>query len=413
MNKNVKLKSGALQISVFIAIIIAFLLSCLILLAYTFGYFKQQSKVSIENYKLANSAIVEILDQKELSKDTLIKEINSFKIKTHLSQWGDFKKAFVKIENRGKILKKIAFVGSIYESKTTPTLYLQETFNPLTIVGNTILKGNLFLPSQGLKAGFINSQGFVGNSLFEGTSTKSTKQLPKLDDTFINNFRSFNQENSSYRLDNSFLTNSFSNETKIIQSAQDIIIDNIELIGNIIVSSKSMIIIKKNSKKIKDVIFIAPKIILEDGVNGNFQLLATKRIEIGENSKLNYPSSVILCKEDNNVISKEDKLEINGNCLIQGNIYYLTKHIIDDNYNANIFIANQSIVNGQVYCQGNIELEGTISGSVYTKQFIVTNSGSIYINHIFNGVITNFGLPKYYSGISLDNQKYCVIKWLF
>lgn len=92
---NHKLKSGALQFTIFISVLIALLLSGLLLYAYTFGYFKEQSKATIENIQLSDTGINYLLKQSEISSDTisldLLKKENQT-IQVHVSPWGFSKK---------------------------------------------------------------------------------------------------------------------------------------------------------------------------------------------------------------------------------------------------------------------------------------------------------------------------------
>ena len=50
-------------------------------------------------------------------------------------------------------------------------------------------------------------------------------------------------------------------------------------------------------------------------------------------------------------------------------------------------LEGQSTVVGEIYCDKNFELSGTVKGSVLTKGFIANQFGSVYKNHIYNGKI--------------------------
>ena len=70
-------------------------------------------------------------------------------------------------------------------------------------------------------------------------------------------------------------------------------------------------------------------------------------------------------------------------------------------------------IKGQVYCNGNFEIKGTVSGSVYTKQFVANQSGSIFMNHIYNATIENQNIPMMYGGILLEQEPKTVLQWLY
>ena len=152
MKLAVKIKSGALQFTVFVAVVIALLLGGLMLYAYTFGYMKEQSKGAIEMIQLADDGINYLLRTPELKLNDTLEvpfETEERKIaKVQLSQWGLFQKAWVQTQFRKKKFVKMALLGSLMDVETAPTLFLQDTYNPLTVVGNTRIQGNLFYPKQ-------------------------------------------------------------------------------------------------------------------------------------------------------------------------------------------------------------------------------------------------------------------------
>jgi hypothetical protein len=82
-----KLKSGALQFTIFVAALIALLLSGLMLYAYTFIYMKEQSKGAIENIQFSNTGIDYLLKPSGINTDTItidfVKKENQT-IKVHL-----------------------------------------------------------------------------------------------------------------------------------------------------------------------------------------------------------------------------------------------------------------------------------------------------------------------------------------
>ncbi|MDC9722882.1 MAG: hypothetical protein PSN34_08915 [Urechidicola sp.] len=60
-----------------------------------------------------------------------------------------------------------------------------------------------------------------------------------------------------------------------------------------------------------------------------------------------------------------------------------------------------------------MELKGTVKGMVTTDAFIALQSGSVYINHIYNGRIIEPQLQAQYCGLQLATTKTKVAKWLY
>jgi hypothetical protein len=424
---HLKLNSGALQFTVFIAVLIALLLSALILYAYTFIYMKEQSKGAIENIQLSNTGIAYALEQQEFNGDTLsldfIKKEHQI-VKVHLSPWGVFEKAFAVSQFRKKIFKKTAIIGSLINSEEDPTLFLQETQNPLTVVGNTLIKGNIFLPKQGVKSGYIAGNSYYGKELVYGSVKKSTVDFKKVNPKtiaslsfYLNDYKPLNPQDYINLETNESIVISFKEKTKGGYSRKAIVLKNRSIAGNVIIKSDTLISVK-NSTFLKDIILIAPIVEIEDGVIGNFQVIASERITVGKKCQLSYPSALVLCQDNKGKEALgfktvfDNKIYIDSGSLIKGSVlYFQTKEISD--FQTQIVLEKEARIKGQVYCNGNFELRGTVSGSVFTKQFMANQSGSIFVNHIYNGVIENEKVPAVYGGLILEKDTKIIMKWLY
>lgn len=421
-----KLKSGALQFAVFIAVLIALILGGLVLYVYTFVYLKEQSKATIENVQLSDSGINYLLNQSETSEDTIaipFFEKENQTVKVNLSQWGIFEKACVKTQHRKKIFIKTALLGAEIDSEKSPTLYLQETFTPLSLVGNAKIKGMVFLPSQGVKSGYIAGESYYGTQLIYGTTKKSGIQLPKIDKgcleglaLYDKGYKPINRPLNINLSLNPKVVNSFKEKTKRLYSTNPIELEDTEIAGNIIIKSEVRIRIRKTAL-LKDIILIAPVIDIEDQVTGNFQVIATKSIKVGKECKLSYPSALILIQDNKINLSTpinafDNQIFIDSGAIIKGSVCYFQTNQISD-FKSQIVLEKQAKIKGQVYCQGNFELKGTVSGSVFTRQFMANLSGSVFVNHIFDGTIENENIPNLFGGILFEKEKKTILKWLY
>lgn len=420
-----KVYSGALQFTIFIGVIIALLLAGLVMLQNTHTYFIEQSKATVENIQLANSGINYLLNQKTALKDTLtLSELTdeNQKVEVHLSTWGIFEKGTVKTAHRKKIFYKSALLGTKIRSSERPILYLQDNYKPLVVVGKTLLKGLVYIPNQGINPGYIAGESFFGNQLVEGVVKNSTKKLPELNSMYKELGKVFasnteiSQENY-LSLENTIkIINSFLKPTKIMYQKGIIELDGTSITGNIIIKSDELVKIKKTAI-LKDVIIIAPIVEIEDDVVGTFQVMANKRIIVGKNCKLNYPSALVLIQEKESVANLNSNpldyhIQVEKNSQIIGTVCYL-KSIKDNDFKTQVTINEEVIVKGEIYCQGNLELKGKVVGSVYTEQFIVNAAGSIFINHLYNGQIVNDDFPESFSGLFFKDNLKSVAKWMY
>lgn len=429
MRLKLKIKSGALQFTVFIAVLIALLLAGLVLYAYTFIYMKEQSKGAIENIQIADIGIQSLLEQKELNTDTaqidFVKKENQI-IKTHLSQWGVFQKGITVTQFRKKKFTKTAIIGSLLLADKTPTLFLQETHNALTVVGNTKITGIAYLPKQGVNSGYIAGNSYYGSQLIYGRIEKSTDNLPKMEKTFLDAINFYikeykiNRQEDYINLNSGIkILNSFKENTKGFYSENAITLENKIISGNIIIKSETAIKVKKTAL-LNDIILIAPSIEIEDETMGNFQAIASKKITLGKKCNLSYPSALLLFQDNKNDPDNnsnynsllENQIFIGEGSSLKGCVtYFQTKEKPD--FKTQIVLEKDSKIKGQVYCNGNFEIKGTVSGSVYTKQFVANQAGSIFMNHVYNATIENENIPAIYGGIILEQEPKTVLKWLY
>lgn len=417
--------SGALQFTIFIGVIIALLLAGLLLLQNTHRFFIQQSKATIENIQLANSGIHYLLKQNKTIPDTTTIDVltnEHQKVEVQSSQWGIFEKAIVKATHREKVFYKSALMGVQMKEYVRPTLYMKDNFKPLVLVGKTILKGTVFAPSQGIRPGYIAGESYYGKTLVDGITKVSNGTLPKLKKNYKEGLETLLKKNAS--TPNNFVlnvntlkvTNSFLKPTKIYSSTGSIDIKNQQLIGNIIIKSDALITIKKTSV-LKDVLIIAPEVVIEDGTKGNFQVIAGKKISVGKECHLLYPSALVLAEEKETISSintsnETPQITIAENSEIRGTICYL-KAIKENDFKTQLFLHEKAIIKGEVYCEGNFELKGKVVGSVYTEQFIVNAAGSIFVNHIYNGQILDTNFPETFCGILFDDYTKGIAKWMY
>lgn len=425
--KSIKNKvfSGALQFTLFIGVVVALLLTGLVMLQNTHTFFIEQSKSIVENIQLSNSGINYLLNQENLIADTItLNQLsnNNQKIQVQLSKWGVFEKAIVKTTHRKKIFYKSALLGTQIKATNRPTIYLQDNFKPLVVVGRSLLKGTVYIPSQGINPGYIAGESFYGQQLVQGIIKTSGYSLPRLKKLYKEELellgKNTNLNPQNYLGADSLkkVTNSFIKPTKTFYSKGLIELNSNELIGNIIIKSDQLIRIKKTAI-LKDIIIIAPKVEIEDGVQGNFQVIASKKITVGKNCKLNYPTALVLIQEKESIIKASSSIEdnqitVDKSSEIRGSICYF-KSTKENDFKTQLSINEQSIIKGEIYCQGNFELKGKVIGSVYTEQFVTNMAGSIFINHIYNGTIVDDNFPESFCGILFENKSKGIAKWMY
>ena len=420
-----KLKSGALQLTLFISIIIAVLLMGFVLLVHSHKRFQVQTDFILETTQNAQKGIEHALLHSIRLKDTVAIPLEEPSFKTleiHRDFWGIFERVTSVSKIKTNQFRKVALIGAKSKDQNRTALYLQDTRKPLVVVGRTKIEGVVFLPKQGVKAGTISGHSYTGSQLLYG-STQQSAALPPLTTGIFDQIESIEYQVSEIS-NAQFITikpglysNSFFKPVQIHFSKSDIVLNEVQLTGHIIVQSKTKITVLA-SAILKDVILIAPEIEIQNNVIANFQAFASKRMSVGNSVQLRYPSALILNKNqvgsqpNTTGIKEKPSIQIGKSSAVKGVVVYLGNDP-PNNYKTQIELQETSVLIGELYCNQNTELKGTVYGTVFAKNFIANQFGSIYQNHIYNGKINVHQLPKEYVGLLFENSKKEVLKWLY
>jgi len=419
-----KLKAGALQMTIFISVVIGLLLAAFIMFVHLHKRLDIQHGFIVEMVEDANRGIQYCLtnpmhteDNISLDEDTL----DYKSIELDRKYWGLFEKVISTAKIKQGQYQKIALIGGAQAEKDRTALYLEDNNNSLVLVGDTKIKGLSFLPRKGVKRGSILGKSYYGTELIYGPQ-KTSAELPKIESRISNNLKSLIELDDSFNTDivldvntNRYHVNSFLEPTKWIYSQSEIDLNQISLSGNIIVKSRSKIIVD-HTAQLKDVILIAPEIAIGKEVKGNFQAIASKFISVGENSNLAYPTALVLIEEQHTTQTDKPSnrpqimigrgSEVNGVVLFEG--------VPNKNRSrVNVDLNKGATISGELYCNQNLELRGHVYGSVFTNNFITKQSDYIFQNHIYNGQINIDKLPSQYVGIPFNKSKKGVLKWMY
>lgn len=417
-----KIKAGALQSTLFISVVIAILLSAFILLIQLHKRFDIQTKFIQETVGNANDGVNYVLFNNVAIKDSIsvnLQDEDYKSLKIYRDYWGVFEKVTSVSKIKTNRIEKVAFIGGIQPKDNRLALYLEDQNKPLVLVGHTKIAGVAYLPQQGVKPGNIAGHSYYGTDLIYGQK-RTSNRLPMLFSEFYNSLTSPKLESNNEFIDisrNRNVSNSFLKPVKTIYSTNDIYLAQIKLTGHIQVISQTKIIVEVSSQ-LKDVVLIAPEIEIKNQVNGVFQSLATNKITVGENCTLNYPSALILKTKkpiQGQELENENRLSeirIGEGSIIKGLVVYHGE-ATKNNHKAQLIIEENAFVKGEAYCNLNLELKGTVQGSVFASNFIANQSGSIYQNHIYNGNISIDDLPIQYVGLTFEDSKKGVMKWLY
>ena len=424
-----KINAGALQFVLFVGAVIAVLLMSFLLLTYTHKHFEQKTDILVQLLQSANYGIEASLSE-DFPQGQKYQIYNESDIPIHIDVkrefWGIFEKRIVETTHNNTSYSKIALIGGKDKGEIA-ALYLNDNQRPVILAGNSQITGNAFLPEQGLKMGNIYGNSYNKSALLYGKQMKSKATLPKLSEelkkqiNLISDTRFLPEGEMMTSLPKSVIKNSFESETKIYKG-RTVSLENIEITGNVIIIAEYKIIVK-SSARLQDILLVSPEIVIEDEVKGNFQAVATTSITVGKKTELSYPSALVLHKKNNTSVTapknnatpnQQAAILLDTNSYIAGCIIALDADTTKS-YTPLVKISSNTEVLGEVYCAKNLELKGIVNGMVSTDGFIALENGSIYQNHLYDGVINSTNLNSVYTGILLQsrvsNKK--LMKWLY
>lgn len=419
-----KIKGAALQLALLVATVVALLLSSFLLLTHTHSLFRTQSQQLFDVIESANMGVTYLFSSEENTADSIVlsNELSQTIIKKEY--WGAFQKTQSISSSGSKSFTKMALTaGDDIESNLA--VYVVNANLPLVLVGEAKVDGNAFLPDRGVKAGVISGDYFQGKTLIGGQISLSNPTLPELDlewlrylevlqqyipsseDAYLN----FQQENK----------HSFFEPTRFYYTPERFFTSE-KYTGHIILMSASEIIVGPHAQ-LNDILVVAPKITIQSGFKGNATFLASTQIVVESNVHLYYPSSIIVAatnseeEEKENYTNKDIPVLIHKNTTIEGSVFYLNEATVDTNsknrYRVHIKTEPNTNIHGTVYCRGNMEHLGLVSGSIYTQKFVANADGSKYINHLYDGQISTNNRNPNLTSILFKNAPRTTVKWLY
>ncbi|WP_299254069.1 hypothetical protein [uncultured Aquimarina sp.] len=385
------LKAGSLLYAIYVCLIIAILSGGLI---YVFTINKtlatrQSVKeqlidrcTSCFNYFLLNSVLFgkTSTQQVDLFNDGLICEFTK-------ERWGMYSKLLGKSFFKKDTIDRNYIIGEVVDQNPL-ALYLCDFGEELKISGTTKIKGNVRLPKKRYKVVNILGNQQANNPKLEGNITVSSQNLPKIISPKLKYPNNTIETTLSKLKENQPIFRGFDQKTAIVYLDKGESLDRLNIKGNFIFKSRDTIRID-DTTKIEDVIVQAPKVVLEEGFEGSLQIYADKEVDIESDVKLRYPSCIVIeasTRDYKKKINIAEDVEIYGGIVINGSSFR-------EKQNNFVAIDQNSLVMGDVYCNGIMELKGSIIGSLYTHKLQLETRSSKYADVILNGVIDATELP--------------------
>lgn len=390
---NHRVPAGVLQLTLGISVVIAVLCASMILLVHYTGLRQLEAKIKSDLADNATSGIHYLVanrDQTEfhqpLVTDLFNEGIDSVRLERR--PWGLFE-LLISDAFRGKHhLQKAALVAPLPGNLAEVSVYMPENNSQVYLAGDARLEGDVMLPERGLATGYVDGRGFEGRTLLNGNFKKSGYHMPELDTLLLGLIKPLlNQASGGYLLyaPGSFRQASFvpfSSDTTYFYSQADQLEVSDTLRGNILVHSLTKVLIQPGAY-LDDVLVVAPEIEVQAGFVGRAQLFAQKLITIGEGSRLNYPSSLVLFGPgQDSLIRVQAGAVVEGIVVIQGIDQYTE--------GSGVFrIEREGMFHGFAYVNGASDIQGNVRGHLTTRRLQALVKSTYYSSHIVDGSISS------------------------
>lgn len=391
--KNLRLKSSSISYALFAVVLIGILmLSLVMIVSYNNILFtKYWSQVDlIDKAKSIVDYSVENYNKFEGKQSTFeeLEEFNDALVKK--GKWGMLDMLQYKVFENKDTIRETLFLSPKVEDKTALTLINNQKH--FSLAGNSIIEGDVKVPFKIIKQ--LNlSNTFINKFTHKGWLKESVNELPSIKKNRINtNFINVDLDYVN--------SNDFFNSTKLIELTVSKKLEGVKIKGNYVVDCKSKLEINK-TVVLEDVIIKGEEVDIFEGFSGSLQIFATKKVVIGKNVRLKYPSVIYVHGDDELEIQVGEGSEISGGVILNSK----------DNHSSKIKVSKGAVINGDLYCKGVLEFEGVMNGAVYSNEFYLNTGESEYKNAAMNLKLNK--LPVFFDRINFFsnvNNKCFIIK---
>jgi hypothetical protein len=407
-----RVKAGMLSIILVISIVIVFITSSVITLAYYYRVENAQLNGKTKLRRNAYSGAQYVLSTSTSELKPMVVDLfgdGTDSVELSSEQWGLLKIGYSRAFSR-KSSHNIAFVmGSKPDSQYSGALYIADNNEPVFIGGSTFIKGDVYVSAAGVRKANIKGKPFLGSALITGSVNASDFSVPPIDPALETSLTAF--LNAAFQAAKSeeaippIVHEPFSPASPRILAFADKVYVNASLTGKIILYSSTEIEIERTSM-IQDAIVVAPRITIQSNFEGRLQAFATDTLVIEPNAKLLYPSVACILADAHSLLKIGEGSTVEG-VVISANVAEQPSGYVQ--------IAPGAKVIGQLYSNGPIEMLGVIKGNLTCGRTTLRLTSGTYDNHLVDCHIDNTIMvdPNFLGfGITSPSPKRGIIRWL-
>jgi hypothetical protein len=414
------IKASALYIVIVIALVIALLCSSLIVAAYFYrAQYQRKFRYDLLQQNLGSGVNILLA---ETDRAYSAKKISLFgggqdSVFLRSNFWGLYDIGIARAFIQADTLSKVFSMATKIDSAKWAALYLIDEDRPLSVSGNTEIKGSAFIPKAGIKEAYVDNMAYTGNKkLVQGVKKVSDKTLPTLNETRIGDIEAlftFKADRDSL-LPNDSVERSFNDPVKVISLGKRTDLVTQKLSGYILIRSDTTVTIAANAQ-LNNIIVCARSINVQEGFKGTCQLFAADSIHIQKNCRFEYPSCIGILQFEASKTKSGPKIVIDAGTIISGTVFSYQKTASEAK--PMISLGDHTTVNGQIYSQGILSYKKqiVINGGVFTNRFIYQSNYTMYENYLINTRLNSDQLSRYYLTsplLPVSSTNYQVMQWL-
>ncbi|WP_454880742.1 hypothetical protein [Sphingobacterium detergens] len=378
------LKAAALYLVLVISLIVSIILGSLIYLAFFYrdqdAKFTRKEKIRQQveaGFSLATSRNFPYVLDSTLTN--VLQEGDSVYISKY--EWGLYDIAVVRASLRQDSLLKNALLGNFATDSTV--LYITDEDRPVSVSGETVIKGVAFLPKSGIRPSYVDGEYFKGNKdIVEGKSKDSDRQMQPLNSDRVKYLQALAKRDSSIETllpTGATTRNPFHLKTakyKLIMGQSqlgDSILGNIQLVSDTTITIPA-------SAVLQDVVVVAPCIRIEKGFTGAAQFFARDSLILEDDVSLQYPSTVAVIGED----GKNINIRIGNNCKVMGTVLLYEPKRSDMPPSASF--GKDCLIQGDLIVYGLLDYSKgmQVYGRTACYRFLYKSPSSMYENFLVN-----------------------------
>ena len=366
-------------------------------------YERKQQRAMLLKENLSSGSLV--LLQKEFKTDTSMRmslfRSSQDSVLLEKRSWGIYEIGLVKSWIQSDTAGSVFMIGATL-SDSLKVLYLTDEDRPMSITGESQIRGTAYLPKSGIKAGYVESYGYKDKTLVYGSIKDSGRSLPLPDKDVMERVRHMHtyEADTLTQLPDSMVVSFFNEAMRIHIAGEVVLVPGFIGKGNVVISSDSLIVVSEGSVLDK-LILMAPEIRIEKHFRGNLQAFATDSIAVGDSVRLTYPSALVLIKNDS--AKFQASISVGRDVVLAGQLFAyeedrsLLMPIIS--------IGQRSTIKGEIWSQGYVGLDkkAAVNGSVSAIRLMAKVGSAIYENYLIDVRLNKKALSKYYVSSPLLN----------